>query len=153
MNLSPALNGYSDDADCIKRWSSAGKNAHNPQPKVGAIIGGAINLAVHWDKIHNFQDGAFAFWIGAVAGGAYPFGQGILTWSMFQLNFLDSCNLEAARLAFLQAMKEVIPVFFEARRMVLHRFSCTNPWSCTAWQFAGSLHDCQQTGMLFVRWQ
>ena len=37
---------------------------------VGAIIGGAINLAVHWDKIHNFQDGAFAFGIGAVAGGA-----------------------------------------------------------------------------------
>ena len=29
-----------------------------------------INLAVHWDKIHNFQDGAFAFGIGAVAGGA-----------------------------------------------------------------------------------
>ena len=37
---------------------------------VGAIIGGAINIAVHWDKIHNFQDGAFAFGIGAVAGGA-----------------------------------------------------------------------------------
>jgi len=50
MNLSPALNGYSDDADCIKRRSSASKNVHNPPPKVGAIIGGAINLAVHWNK-------------------------------------------------------------------------------------------------------
>ena len=37
---------------------------------VGAIIGRAINLAVHWNKIHNFQDSTVAFRIGAVAGGA-----------------------------------------------------------------------------------
>jgi RHS repeat-associated protein len=36
---------------------------------IGAVIGGAINLAAHWDQIDNFGDGLMAFGIGAAAGG------------------------------------------------------------------------------------
>ena len=33
-----------------------------------AVVGGIINVATHWDKIHGFGDGAAAFGIGAAAG-------------------------------------------------------------------------------------
>ena len=35
---------------------------------IGAVIGGVINVATHWSKIHNFGDFAVAFGIGAVSG-------------------------------------------------------------------------------------
>ncbi|UII32247.1 HNH endonuclease [Fulvivirga ulvae] len=35
---------------------------------IGAVIGGAINVAIHWNKIDSFGDGMVAFGIGAVAG-------------------------------------------------------------------------------------
>ncbi len=35
---------------------------------IGAVIGGIINTATHWDKIDNFWDGVAAFGIGAAAG-------------------------------------------------------------------------------------
>ncbi len=36
---------------------------------IGAVIGGAINLAVNWDNIDNFGEGLAAFGTGALAGG------------------------------------------------------------------------------------
>jgi RHS repeat-associated protein len=36
---------------------------------IGAVVGGAINVATHWSKINSFGDGLLAFGIGA-AGGA-----------------------------------------------------------------------------------
>jgi RHS repeat-associated protein len=36
---------------------------------IGAVIGGIINTATHWNQIHNFWDGVKAFGVGA-AGGA-----------------------------------------------------------------------------------
>jgi RHS repeat-associated protein len=36
---------------------------------IGAVLGGVINVAIHWNKISSFKDGLAAFGIGAVAGG------------------------------------------------------------------------------------
>ncbi|CAL2090866.1 DUF6443 domain-containing protein [Tenacibaculum sp. 190524A02b] len=36
---------------------------------IGAVVGGAINLAVNWKNIDNFWEGAAAFGTGALAGG------------------------------------------------------------------------------------
>ncbi|GAA4276428.1 hypothetical protein GCM10022259_11520 [Aquimarina mytili] len=36
---------------------------------IGAVVGGAINLAVNWDNIDNFTEGLAAFGTGALAGG------------------------------------------------------------------------------------
>ncbi len=50
---------------------------------VGAIIGGAINLAVHWDQVmasdHPWRDGLMAFGIGSAGGAiaAATFGAGV----------------------------------------------------------------------------
>ena len=40
------------------------------------VIGGVINVATHWDQIHNFKDGLVAFGIGAAAGTAAYFTGG-----------------------------------------------------------------------------
>jgi len=37
---------------------------------IGAAVGGAINLAMNWDNIDSFGEGAAAFGVGALVGGA-----------------------------------------------------------------------------------
>ncbi|MGV8094876.1 MAG: RHS repeat-associated core domain-containing protein [Mangrovibacterium sp.] len=49
---------------------------------IGAVIGGIINTAIHWNQIHNFWDGVAAFGIGA-AGGALTAATGGAVLSAF----------------------------------------------------------------------
>ncbi len=45
---------------------------------IGALLGGVINVATHWEQIDNFWDGAKYFGVGALAGGlAAGIGAGV----------------------------------------------------------------------------